>query len=78
MKKVQSNIDSEVAISRNKLDIGDFVSTNLSVGLLVGFQSGMVLRELIVNLMAGLSIMMPHLGSFGLRIKYLLVPVRPS
>ena len=28
MKKVQSNIDSEGAISHSKLDIGDFVSTD--------------------------------------------------
>ncbi len=28
MKKVQSNIDSEGAIRGNKLDIGDFVSTD--------------------------------------------------
>jgi hypothetical protein len=28
VKKVQSNLDSEGAISRNKLDVGDFVSTD--------------------------------------------------
>ncbi len=28
MKKVHSNLDSEGAISRNKLDVGDFVSTD--------------------------------------------------
>ena len=27
MKKVQSDLDSEGAISRNRLDVGDFVST---------------------------------------------------
>ena len=28
VKKVQSNLDSEGAISRNKLEVGDFVSTD--------------------------------------------------
>ncbi len=28
MKKVQSNLDAEGAISRNRLEVGDFVSTD--------------------------------------------------
>jgi hypothetical protein len=61
------------------LDVRDLcLQINLSVGLQVGFQAGTVVRERIVDSMAGLFIMMPHLGSFGLRIKYLLTPVRLS
>ena len=49
--------------------------TSLFVRLLAGFQLAMV--EVVVDLMVGLSTMMPHLGLSGLRIKYLLAPVRP-
>ena len=55
-----------------------FLPINLFVGLLVGFPVAMVVRELIADLMAGLLIMNPHLDLSGLRIKYLLAPVRPS
>ena len=51
---------------------------NLSVGLLVDFQAGTVARERIVDSMSGLFIMMPHLGSSGLRIKYFSALVRLS
>ena len=37
----------------------------------------MDVRELIVDLMVVQYIMMPHLDSSGLKIKFLLVPVRP-
>ena len=49
--------------------------TSLFVRLLAGFPLAMV--EVVIDLMVGLSTMMPHLGSSGLRIKYLLAPVRP-
>ena len=51
------------------------LQTSLFVGLLAGFPMAMV--KVILDLMVGLSTMMPYMGSSGLRIKYLLAPVRP-
>jgi hypothetical protein len=76
VKKVQSNPASEGAISRNKLDVGDFVSTDQFVCRTPGrLPSGYGREGTNRRFMAGLFIMMPHLGSFGLRIKYLSAPV---
>jgi hypothetical protein len=79
VKKVQSNLDSKGAISCNQLEVGDLcLQINLFVGLLVDFPVAMVVRVTMVDFTVGQFTMMLHLGSSGLRIRYLLGPVRPS
>ncbi len=51
---------------------------NLFVGLLVEFPVAMVVRDAMVDFTVGQFTTMPHLGLSGLRIRYLLGPVRPS
>ena len=51
-----------------------YLLISLFVGLLEGFPVAMVV--VVVDLMVELYTMMPHLGSFGSRIKYLLGPTR--
>ncbi len=73
------NLDSEGAVSRNRLEVGMLcLQINLFVGLLVGFPVAMVVRVEMVDFMMGQYTTMPHLGLSGLRIRYLLGPVRPS
>jgi hypothetical protein len=79
VKKVQSNLNSEGAISCNRLEVGDFVSTDqFFVGLLGSFPVAMVVRDAMVDFTVGQYTTMPHLGLSGLRIRYLSGPVRPS
>ena len=51
---------------------------NLFVGHLVDFPVAMVVRDGMVDFTVERYTMMPHLGSSGLRIRYLSGQVRPS
>ena len=55
-----------------------FLQINVFVGLLVDFPVAMVVRDTMADFTVGQYITMPHLGLSGLRIRYLLGPVRPS
>ncbi len=79
VKKVQLNLDSEGAISCNQLEVEDFVSTDQFVCRTPGWlPSGYGHEGRNGRFHGGTITMMPHLGLSGLRIRYLLGPVRPS
>ena len=78
VKRSQVNQDSEGAISRGKLEVGDLCQlTSLSVRLLDGFPQVMVGKGLMAVIRVEQFIMMPRRASFGLRTRYRWEPVRP-
>ena len=80
VKKVQSNLDSEGAITIVAISwkLGILCpQISLFVGLLDDFPVAMGVRVLMVGFMVGQSTMMPHLGLSWWRIKFLLAPARP-
>jgi hypothetical protein len=71
VKKIQSNLNSEGAISCNQLEVGDFVSTDQFACRTPGWLPSCYGRERCNGRFHGGILS-------GLRIRYLLGPVRPS